>query len=93
MCGNLATLDRQYRKVHGLEEQGEFSTFFLDVDNDFPLSDRFAYPSVLFVSSMMLIDVDDNISDAYYEKYADIVSKIVLEIPFESSSTAEKYPY
>jgi len=93
VCGNLATLDRQYRKVHGLEEQGEFSTFFLDVDNDFPLSDRFAYPSVLFVSSMMLIDVDDNISDAYYEKYADIVSKIVLEIPFENSSTAEKYPY
>lgn len=93
VCGNLSTLDKQYRKVHGLEEQGEFSSFFLDVEEDFPLADRFAYPCVLFVSSMMLIDVDNEVSDAYYEKYADIVSKIVLEIPFENGSTAEKYPY
>lgn len=93
VCGNLSTLDKQYRKVKGLQEQGEFSSFYLDVEEDFPLSDRFAYPCVLFVSSMMLIDVDDKVSDAFYEKYADVVSKIVLEIPFENGSTEEKYPY
>ena len=44
--------------------------------------------SLLFSSN-----VDDKVSDAFYEKYEDVVSKIVLEIPFENGSTAEKYPY
>ena len=93
VCGNLAALDREYRKLNGYEEQPEFSKYLLETTDDFPLSDRFAFPCIMFVSSMILIDVDEDKSDAFYDKYATAVSLIASKIPFECTSTVEKYPY
>lgn len=92
-CSNLAVLDREYRAAVGEGEQPQFSPFMVDVDDVFPLSERFAYACVLYISSMILMDVDEKLSDGYYEKYASSVSRIVKEIPYRSSSTVEKYPY
>lgn len=92
-CGNLAQLDRDYRLSIGAGEQAEFSQFMVGVDDAFPLSERFAYACVLYVTSTMLLDVDEKKSDAYYKKYASAVSRIAKEIAFVSSSTVEKYPY
>lgn len=93
VCGNLAALDRRYRAFKGYDEQGEFSEFFIDVVDDFPLSERFIFPCIMYVTSMMLIDVDERCSDDFYDKYASAVSQIDAEIPFESKRIVEKYPY
>jgi hypothetical protein len=93
VCSNLAYLDREYRKMKGYDEQPEFSEFIIEVSDYFPLSDRFAFPAIMYLSSMMLIDIDEKRSDDFYDKYALSVSKICSELPFETKSTVEKYPY
>ena len=92
-CSNLATIDRAYRKMKGYEEQPEFSEFILETTDEFPLSDRFAFPCIMYVSSMVLIDINEKKSDDFYEKYASSVTQIVSELPCESSAIVEKYPY
>ena len=93
VCSNLATLDMAYRKVHGYDEQGEFSHYFIDLLDEFPLCERFVHACIMFVSSMVIIDIDDKKSDDFYDKYASAVSTIQGEIPFESVLTVEKYSY
>lgn len=93
VCCDLAELDRMYRKMKNLDPQPSFSEHFIDVVDDFPLCERFFFSCVMFVSSMALIDVDEERSDDFYDKYATSVSQITTEIPFECASTVERYPY
>lgn len=90
-CSNAAELDKVYRKWKNYDEQGEFSSYMLEQDDDFPLSERFVYPCIMYGSSMALIDIDEKMSDAFYEKYAALISSITREIPFECIETVEKY--
>ena len=92
-CASLAMLDRKYREIRGEGEQPSFSEFYLEVGDDFPLSERFVFPCVMFVSSMMLLDIDEDKSDSFYEKYALSVTQIVSEMPFEGKGIVERYPY
>ena len=93
VCCDLAELDRMYRKKKTLDLQASFSEYLLDIGDDFPLCDRFFFPCVMFVASMALIDIDDEKSDDFYDKYATSVSQIASELPFECASTVERYPY
>lgn len=93
VCSELARLDREYRKINGYEEQPQFSEFMIEVFEDFPLSQRFAFSAIMYLCSMMLIDIDEKKSDDFYDKYAASVAKIISELPFESQKTVEKYPY
>lgn len=93
VCGNLATLDRKYRAFKGYEKQESFPEDKLDATGVFPLSGRFLYPCIMYISSMVLIDVDEQKSDEYYKEYVSSLSSIIAEIPFESAPTVEKYPY
>ncbi len=92
-CGNLAKLDEIYRKLRGDDPQPEFSSYFIDVSDDFPLSERFVFAAIMYASSLVLIDLNEKKSDDFYEKYVDSVSGIANEIGFLSGSTVEKYPY
>ena len=93
VCSNLATIDKEYRKMKEFENQPFFSEYTVEVDEEFPLSDRFVFPAIMYVSSMVLIDVDEKKSDDYYDKYASSVSQIISELHFDTGTTVEKYPY
>lgn len=93
VCANLASIDRRYREERDLDEQPDFSEFYLEVGDAFPLCERFVFPCVMFVSSMVLIDIDEERSDSFYDKYALSVSQIVSEMPWEMQKTVEKYSY
>lgn len=93
VCSNLAVVDKEYRKMKEMDEQPAFSEYILEVDEEFPLADRFVFPAIMYVSSMVLIDVDEKKSDDYYDKYASSVSKIISELHFDMGTTVEKYPY
>ena len=91
VCSELACLDVAWRRARDLESQPLFSPVFIDVVDEFPLSERFVHPAVMFISSMMLIDVNEKRSDAFYKRYVDAVSKIVSDVPFEVGKTVQKY--
>ena len=93
VCGNLAQLDKMYRTTRGLDPQPEFSEYYLDVGDEFPLADRFVFPCVMFVSSIVLLDINEKKSDKYYKKYVDCVEIIASEILGVKEKIQEKYPY
>lgn len=93
VCSNLAKIDKEYRKMKGYVTQPKFSEYIIEASDEFPLSDRFIFPAVMYVSSMMLIDIDEKRSDDYYDKYASSVSQIVSELSSEGRKIVEKYPY
>ena len=89
----LQKLDLLYRERTGGEAQGEFSHYFIDVTDKFPLSEIFVFPCIMYISSYIIIDVDEKRSDALFEKYARSVSSISALMPFETGKIVEKYPY
>ena len=93
VCSNLATIDKEYRLLKGLHDQIPFSEYIIKHSDEFPLSDRFVFPAIMYVSSMVLIDIDEKRSDDYYDKYASSVSQIISELPNKRYSIAEEYPY
>lgn len=93
VCAELQRLDVLYRERTGGVAQGEFSHYFIDVTDTFPLSEIFVFPCIMYISSIIIIDVDEKRSDALFEKYAKSVSSISALMPFETGKTVEKYPY
>ncbi len=90
-CTVLAELDAEYRKWKGEQEQGEISGIYIPLSADFPLSERFVNPTSLYISSLLLIGINEDVSDKFFEKYADDISHIASEIPYISGKTAERY--
>lgn len=93
LCCNLAKIDKKYRALKGYREQPVFSECIINVTDDFPLCERFVFPAIMYVSSMVLMDIDEERSDDLYDKYATSVAQIISELPAEKSSIVEKYPY
>lgn len=92
-CSELSLLDLAYRKAFGEEKQHYFSGLYIGIDDVFPLSERFVSPVTLYCASMILTDVDSEMSDTLFDKYADSVSSISASVPFNSESITEKYIY
>lgn len=93
VCSNLAAIDREYRNLKGLDFQTKFSEYIIETTDDFPLADRFVFPAIMYVSSIILMDIDKKKSDDFYDKYSSSVSKIISELQFEKNKIVEKYPY
>jgi hypothetical protein len=93
VCSDLATLDKMYRAFKNHGEQHEFCEYILDVGDEFPLSDRFVFPCVMFVCSVILADLDEKRSDYFYKRYVKATEAIVSEIPMEAHPIKEKYSY
>lgn len=93
VCTELSILDKRYREYHLLDEQPEFSSCYIDFLDAFPLASRFIPSCIYYITSMLLIDIDEKASDKYYEQFASAVSKIESEMPFELTKTTEVYPY
>ena len=93
VCCNLAALDKMYRAIKNLNEQPRFCEYILDVGDDFPLSDRFVFPCVMFVCSLVLLDLDEKRSDYFYKRYVKATEEIVSEIPMDTHPIKEKYHY
>ena len=92
-CSNVATIDREYRKFKGYRTQPSFSEYMIEISEDFPLCERFVFPAIMYISSIILMDIDEKRSEDFYDKYAASVSQIVSELPYQQLKTVEKYPY
>lgn len=93
VCSNLAAIDREYRMLMGYDAQSKFSEYIIETSDDFPLCERFVFPAIMYLSSIILMDVDDKRSDDFYDKYDSCVSNILSELQCKLEQTVEKYPY
>lgn len=91
-CCENGAADVDYREAHGLGAQGDFSRVFLELGEEFPLCERFAYPAECYLASMLLMDENEALSDKLYDRYCDSISALYGELPGVSGGTVDRYP-
>ena len=91
MFSEAARTDKNYRAAHKLEEQPVFSPTYTELDSEFPLCDRFVSIAAFYLASLLIIDENEELSDAFYEKYCDGMSAVSCEIPAVSGNTKNVY--
>ncbi len=90
-CSDNAEMDRDFRETHALPSQASFSEIYLELEENFPLSPRFAKAAALYTASMLILDENETLSDSLFEKYCDALSRAVSEIPYTKGKTRNIY--
>ena len=84
-------LDDEYRRVLGLEARNYVHAVYANLDADFPFAERFASAAEYYLSSMLVIEEDNDLSDKFFDMYSVAMTKIVSEIPATSEKIAQMY--
>ncbi len=92
LCREASSLDLAYRKAFGMEKGAEFEGLYLDLENTFPLADRFAPAAAYYMAAMLILDEDAELYETLFERWCDALAAISAEIPFVKGSTADVYP-
>lgn len=92
LCREASALDRAYRKAFGMENGVDFDGLYLDLEEKFPLADRFAPAAAYYMAAMLILDEDTELYEKLFERWCDALAAISAEIPFVKGSTAEVYP-
>lgn len=89
-CSEIADVDKNFRRAEGTQAPIHDS-IYLDLDADFPLSERFGTAASLYLAAMLILDSDEERSDSLYEKYCDSISSIADSIPACSEPIVNRY--
>ena len=90
-CNEIFEIDALARKLLGLPSRSEICSVWLDLNDDFPLLDRFAAVASKYLAAMLVIDEDGDLSDKLYEMYCDGISMIRSQLPSFIEKTVNKY--
>lgn len=83
-----------YRFSHGLESSQMLSGLSLSLEDDFPLEDRFAPAAALYLAAMLIEMEDETISDRFFARYADEISRICqMGMPAVRESIGDVYGF
>ena len=85
----VKSIDKKLRKAQGKEAQPTFSAVHASLEHEFPLLDCFASPAALYLAAMLVIEVDQELSDSLYDKYCDGIASIAAYTSCEPIS--QKY--
>ena len=83
--------DRKIRLAHGLEEADEPSQVYIDLDDDFPLSDRLAPMCAFYLASLLIADESPELSESYYDRYCDSISTLIASLPANTEGIKQIY--
>ena len=89
VCCTLKSIDKSIRKSLNLEAQSSFSSVYLSLDSNFPLSDSLAPCASMYVAAMLVIDENPELSDSLYDKYCDNISTIMAEYQSEATPSTQ----
>ena len=90
-CTEMATLDKHLRASRGDGCDVSIDAVLLPLEESFPLSSRFTAAASLYLAAMLILDTDEERSDALYGQYSDAVSRIADGIPAISRPIVDKY--
>ncbi len=90
-CMQCAKADADYRRANG-EDAATFSVAaWVDPDDEFPLCDVFAPPAIYYLSAMLTLDENEEMSDRFFELYSDALSKILSSLPAACEGVTDRY--
>ena len=90
-CSDTSEIDAAFRKHLGLPVVSNFEKIFLDLNEDFPLLEKFAAVAAKYLAAMLVIDEDSELSDRLFAMYCDAISLIKNELPMALEKIADKY--
>ena len=91
-CNEVSEVAGWMRGMMGLSDGTSFDRVCLDMDEEFPLPDRFATAAALYVAAMLVLDEDASLSDRLYDRYCDAISSLRNGIPYTNESITDCYP-
>ena len=92
-CTDVRETDEAWREASGKEdgETAACSSVCIGLDEEFPLSDRFAPSAAYYLAAILVLESNETLSDRLYDKCSDAVSRIRDGIPSEAMPIINKY--
>ena len=92
-CTQNADLDKATRRMLGEGSQHDFNAAYIELDDEFPLLERFAPAASLYLASMLVMEDFEDLSDRLYDRYCDLVSRFCEAIGAENSPITDVYGF
>lgn len=90
-CNQFVTMDALISSLLG-ENAGSYKTTVrLDPDQKFPLADRFANAAIYYLSAMLVIDENEELSEQFFALYSDAVSMLKSTVIGKQESISDRY--
>ncbi len=86
-----ARLDELYRRGHALTARVGSVGATLPLTAEFPLSPVFEAPAVYYLSAMLVLDENEEMSDRFFDLYADSLASIRASLPALPEAIARCY--
>ena len=92
-CTQNADLDKATRRMLGEASQHDFSAAYIELEDEFPLLERFAPAAALYLASMLVMEDFEDLSDRLYDRYCDLVSRFCEAVCLENSPITDVYGF
>ncbi|MBQ9080178.1 MAG: hypothetical protein IJY27_03815 [Clostridia bacterium] len=93
VCCEAGDIDAVWREREGLDVQPSFSSVCIELDTEFPLSERFVPLAAAYVAAMLVLYENETLSDTLYERYCDMMSELCSSIPGVSETITDIYGF
>ena len=90
VMADLSALNAQYCATRG-EEATAFRGVRVELEDAFPLSERFSGAVSDHLAAMLTVDEDSELSDTFFDKFCTAVAAITAEIPAERQKILDVY--
>ena len=90
VIADLSALNGQYCAVQG-EKATPFAGVRIELEDEFPLCDRFAGAVSDHLAAMLTVDEDGELSDTFFDRFCTAVATVTAEIPAERQKILDVY--
>lgn len=90
VMADLSALNGRYCAMHG-EAATPFRGVRIELEDTFPLCERFAGVVSDYLAAMLTVDEDSELSDTFFDKFCSAVAAITAEIPAERQKILDVY--
>lgn len=88
---HTASLVQKYRYAHQLEEARAFEGVTVSLTEDFPIPSIFTTAAVFYLSAMLTIEENEEMSDKFFALCNDELSRLEASLPMKVETIINKY--
>ena len=90
-CNQFTTLDALIKSLCNEGGSTYTPTTMLTLNNTFPLANRFVPAATYYLSAMLVIDENEELSERFFALYSDAISMLQKDVTGKSNSIKDAY--
>lgn len=90
-CSECEPIDRSYRAAHQMPSVVRRPTACVRLQEEFPLCDVFVTAAEYYLSAMLAMEENEEMSEKYLALYSDALSRIVSSLPASLHKISDRY--